>query len=40
LSLTWQIQGLKDRLDKWISKVNAISGTLDQESIGVALEVV
>eukprot|EP00775_Hariotina_reticulata_P005374 gene5374-5609_t len=35
-----QIHGLKDRLDKWISKVNAISSTLDQESIGVALEVV
>jgi 26S proteasome regulatory subunit N9 len=37
---TPQIQNLKDRLDNWISKVNAISNTLEQESIGVALEVV
>lgn len=37
---TPQIQNLKDRLDNWISKVNAISSTLEQESIGVALEVV
>lgn len=36
---TPQMQGLKDRLDGWISKVNAISSTLEQESIGVALEV-
>jgi 26S proteasome regulatory subunit N9 len=35
-----QIIGLKDRLDGWISRVNAISTTLEQESIGVALEVV
>lgn len=35
-----QVQGLKERLDGWISKVNAISNTLEQESIGVALEVV
>jgi 26S proteasome regulatory subunit N9 len=37
---TAQITGLKDRLDGWISRVNAISTTLEQESIGVALEVV
>lgn len=37
---TPQIQNLKDRMDNWISKVNAISNTLEQESIGVALEVV
>jgi hypothetical protein len=37
---TVQVQGLKERLDGWISKVNAISNTLEQESIGVALEVV
>ncbi|KAF8061975.1 RPN9A [Scenedesmus sp. PABB004] len=37
---TAQVQGLKERLDGWISKVNAISNTLEQESIGVALEVV
>lgn len=35
-----QVSGLKERLDGWISKVNAISNTLEQESIGVALEVV
>lgn len=34
-----QITGLKERLDGWISKVNAISTTLENESIGVALEV-
>jgi hypothetical protein len=37
---TAQVQGLKERLDGWISKVNTISHTLEQESIGVALEVV
>ncbi|WIA38408.1 hypothetical protein OEZ86_001734 [Tetradesmus obliquus] len=37
---TAQITGLKDRLDGWISRVNAASTTLEQESIGVALEVV
>eukprot|EP00877_Chromochloris_zofingiensis_P005250 jgi/Chrzof1/14726/Cz09g13170.t1 len=31
-----QIQGLKDRLDGWISKVQAISTTLEQQSLGVA----
>lgn len=25
-----QVSGLKDRLDGWISKVNAISNTLEQ----------
>lgn len=35
-----QVQGLKERLDGWISKVNVITNTLEQESIGVALEVV
>lgn len=37
---TSQVQGLRERLDGWISKVNAISHQLEQESIGVALEVV
>lgn len=31
-----QLGGLKDRLDVWISKVNAVGATLEQESIGVA----
>ncbi len=37
---TAQMAGLKERLGCWISKVNAVSSTLDAESIGVALEVV
>lgn len=30
-----QIQGLKERLDVWISKVASISDTLEQEAVGV-----
>lgn len=30
-----QIQGLKDRLDSWISKVASAAVTLEQESVGV-----
>ncbi|KAI8474163.1 MAG: 26S proteasome regulatory subunit [Monoraphidium minutum] len=31
-----QLGGLKDRLDVWIGKVNAVSANLEQDSIGVA----
>jgi hypothetical protein len=31
-----QVAGLKERLDTWVSKVNAVGSTLKQESIGVA----
>ncbi|GBF93579.1 26S proteasome non-ATPase regulatory subunit 13 [Raphidocelis subcapitata] len=31
-----QVAGLKERLDAWVSKVNAVGSTLEQESIGVA----
>lgn len=31
-----QLAGLKGRLDAWVSKVNAVGMTLEQESIGVA----
>jgi len=31
-----QLSGLKERLDVWVSKVNAVGATLEQESIGVA----
>lgn len=31
-----QLGGLKERLDVWIGKVNAVGATLEQESIGVA----
>jgi hypothetical protein len=30
---------VKERLDTWMGKVNAISSQLEQESIGVAAEV-
>lgn len=30
-----QVQGLKDRLESWITKVSGISMTLEQESVGV-----
>lgn len=30
-----QLAGLKERLDVWISKVNAVGATLEQDSIGV-----
>jgi 26S proteasome regulatory subunit N9 len=30
-----RIQGLKDRLDSWLSKVSSVSSTLEQETIGV-----
>ena len=31
-----QVEGLKERLDTWISKVNAISTTLEQETVMVS----
>jgi 26S proteasome regulatory subunit N9 len=44
LQVTWvqpqvltkpRIQGLKDRLDSWLSKVSSVSSTLEQDTIGV-----
>lgn len=31
-----QIQGLKERLDGWLGKVNAINRELEEVSLGVA----
>jgi hypothetical protein len=39
LPLPPHLQGLKDRLDSWIGKVNTISAQLEADSIGVVAEV-